>query len=37
MAGIRPWHLAVLLLILMVLGGLIGAVLWSTSRNQKEP
>jgi hypothetical protein len=48
MVGIRPWHLAVLIIVLMLLGGLIGAVMWSTnqptsrdnrptSRNDRKP
>jgi hypothetical protein len=36
MVGIRPWHLAVLIVVLMILGGLIGSVLWSTSRNNRK-
>jgi hypothetical protein len=36
MAAIRPWHLALLLLILMILGGGIGAALWSVSRRYKK-
>jgi hypothetical protein len=36
MAAIRPWHLAVLLVILLILGGAIGAALWSVSRNRDE-
>jgi hypothetical protein len=37
MVAIRPWHLLLLLLILMILGGIIGAALWSTGRNDKQP
>jgi type II secretory pathway pseudopilin PulG len=36
MVGMRPWHLAVLIVVLMILGGLIGSVLWSTSRNNRK-
>jgi hypothetical protein len=35
MFGIRPWQIAVLIIVLM-LGGLIGSVMWSTSRNNRE-
>jgi hypothetical protein len=37
MAAIRPWQVLVLLTILMLLGSLIGAVLWSTTRNDTAP
>jgi hypothetical protein len=36
MGSIRPWHIAVLIVVLMILGGLIGSVLWSTSRNNRK-
>jgi uncharacterized protein YneF (UPF0154 family) len=36
MVGIRPWHIAVLIIVLMLLGGLIGAVMWSTSRTDRK-
>lgn len=37
MLTLKPWHLALLLVILMVLGGGIGAALWSVSRERIEP
>jgi hypothetical protein len=40
MVGFRPWHLVVFLMVmvvLMFLGGLIGAALWSAGRRHKEP
>jgi hypothetical protein len=37
MAAIRPWHLVLLLAVLMFLGGVIGAVFWSTSRGDRGP
>ena len=36
MGAIRPWHLLVLLTIVMILGGAIGAALWSASRNDRQ-
>jgi hypothetical protein len=33
MAAIQPWHLALLLVILLILGGTIGAALWSVSQH----
>jgi hypothetical protein len=36
MVGLRPWHIAVLIVVLMLLGGLIGTVMWSTSRNDRK-
>jgi hypothetical protein len=36
MAAIQPWHLALLLVILLILGGVIGAALWSVSQHRNE-
>jgi hypothetical protein len=35
-AAIQPWHLALLLVILLILGGVIGAALWSVSQHRNE-
>ncbi|NJC69617.1 hypothetical protein HC031_07770 [Planosporangium thailandense] len=37
MLTLKPWQLALLLVILMILGGGIGAALWSVSRGGVEP
>jgi hypothetical protein len=37
MGAIRPWHLLVLLMIVMLLGAGIGAALWSVSRHRDKP
>jgi hypothetical protein len=36
MLAIQPWHIVLLLAVLMLLGGGIGAALWAVGRNRSE-